>query len=63
MLAGQKADEKDAAGSLEAARQIISILEMLEEKTRGRRTPEESRILDELLFQLRMGYVQRAGGR
>ena len=42
------------ADALEGARQIISILEMLQGKTEGRRTADESRILEELLFQLRM---------
>ncbi len=49
---------------LREARALVSILEMLEDKTRGRRTPEESDVLDTLLYQLRMGYLerQRAGG-
>jgi hypothetical protein len=36
---------------------------MLKDKTEGRRTPEEGRVLDELLFQLRMAYVQRQEAR
>jgi len=50
--------------ALEAARSIISILDMLKEKTEGRRTNAEDTLLDELLFQLRMAYVEktRAGG-
>jgi hypothetical protein len=50
--------------SLAAVRSMISILEMLQDKTQGRRTPDEDRILDGLLYQLRMGYVAatRAGG-
>jgi len=50
--------------SLEAARTIISILEMLKDKTEGRRTPEEEALLSDLLFELRMTYVgkTRAGG-
>ncbi len=49
---------------LREARALVSILEMLEDKTRGRRTAEESDVLDTLLYQLRMGYLerQRAGG-
>ena len=37
---------------------------MLKEKTEGRRTSAEETLLDELLFQLRMAYVEktRAGG-
>lgn len=56
-LLGESGEERSQA--LEGARQIVSILEMLEDKTSGRRTEEESRVLEELLFQLRMAYVQR----
>jgi hypothetical protein len=45
---------------LEAARHIVSVLEMLQDKTEGRRTQEESRLLEDLLFELRMGYVARS---
>ena len=50
--------------SLEAARTIISILEMLKDKTEGRRTGSEDALLEDLLFQLRMAYVEesRSGG-
>jgi hypothetical protein len=50
--------------SLEAARSIISILDMLKDKTEGRRTPAEEALLADLLYQLRMAYVgkTRAGG-
>lgn len=51
--------ESEAAPELEGARQIISILEMLAEKTEGRRTPDEDRILERLLYELRMAYVER----
>jgi hypothetical protein len=49
-----------AGDALEGARSIISILEMLRDKTEGRRTAAESEILEGLLFDLRMGYVERA---
>ena len=54
----------DPAEALAGARQVVSVLEMLKDKTEGRRTPAEERLLDELLFQLRMGYVEktRTGG-
>jgi hypothetical protein len=41
------------------AREIIGILEMLKDKTEGRRTPDEDALLSELLFELRMAYVGR----
>jgi hypothetical protein len=54
----------DAAEALEGARSVVAILEMLKEKTAGRLSGPEEALLDELLFQLRMGYVAktRAGG-
>jgi len=54
--AGQPSGEAEA---LEAARSLISILEMLEDKTQGRRTPDEDQVLEGLLFELRMTYVER----
>ena len=45
--------------ALAGARQIVAILEMLKDKTEGRRTADEDALLDELLFQLRMAYVER----
>jgi hypothetical protein len=65
LLSGEGLPEgTDPAGALEGARSIIAILDMLKEKTEGRRTAPEETLLDELLFQLRMAYVEktRAGG-
>jgi Domain of unknown function (DUF1844) len=45
--------------ALGGARSIIAILEMLKGKTEGRRTAEEDALLAELLFELRMAYVER----
>lgn len=53
--AGRK--DGDAAEALRGARSIISILEMLQDKSEGRRTDAENRILDALLYELRLGYV------
>ncbi len=47
---------------LGAARQIVSIIEMLRNKTEGRRTPEEDRLLESILYELRLAWVQRARG-
>jgi hypothetical protein len=47
---------------LDGARDVISVLEMLRDKTFGRRTPQEDEILDGLLYELRMAYLQKAGG-
>jgi hypothetical protein len=43
---------------LEAAAQLIDLLAMLEEKTRGNLTPEERQLLDQVIFELRMRYVE-----
>jgi len=39
------------------ARHLIDMLQMLEDKTAGNRTSEESRLLDNSLHELRMAYV------
>lgn len=48
---------------LEQARFVIDLLAMLQEKTKGNRTPEESAVMEEMLGALRMGYVRLSQGR
>jgi hypothetical protein len=50
---------------IESSRSLIELLASLKEKTEGRRTPQEDQLLDGLLYELRMAYVQvtKAGGR
>jgi hypothetical protein len=50
--------------SLPAAQQMIDILALLEEKTRGNLTAEERQLLEQVLFELRMRFVEitRAAG-
>ncbi len=43
--------------NLEMAKQIIDIIEMLREKTRGNLTKDEERILTGLIADLQMNYV------
>ena len=43
---------------LAAASQMIDLLAMLQEKTRGNLEPAESKLLDDLLYDLRMRFVQ-----
>lgn len=43
---------------IQAARQTIDLLALLEEKTRGNLTDNEKKILTETLFQLRMAFVE-----
>ena len=42
---------------LDEAKHFIDLLEMLEQKTTGNRTPEESQLLENLLHELRLGYL------
>jgi len=44
--------------NLELARQNIDLLQLIEEKTKGNRTPDEDRLLTHLLFETRMKYVE-----
>jgi len=43
---------------LELARQNIDLLELMQEKTQGNRTPEEETLLQQLLFEIRMRFVE-----
>ena len=52
-----------AAVDLPAARELIDILGMLHEKTAGNLTPDESRLLETLLYELRMDFAQKASAR
>ena len=48
---------------LEAARAMIDMLSMLQEKTRGNLDPEESQLLENLLYSYRLEFVRlRSGG-
>jgi hypothetical protein len=40
------------------ARQTINMLEVLDQKTEGNLTEEEGRLLDDVLYELRMAYVE-----
>ena len=46
---------------LRAARFLIDTLAMLEEKTRGNRTPEEEEYVAGVLSNLRLAYVRKSG--
>ncbi len=51
------------AVDLDLAKFNIDMLGVLEEKTKGNLTAEEKKMLDEALHQIRMAYVQLAGGQ
>jgi hypothetical protein len=46
--------------NLSLARQTIDLLGMLEEKTRGNLTGDEERLIGQILFDLRMRYVEQS---
>lgn len=50
--------------NLPAAQQMIDILALLEEKTRGNLTAEERQLLEQIIFELRLRFVEasKSGG-
>jgi hypothetical protein len=52
-VSGQKSEV-----NLPAAQQMIDILALLEEKTRGNLTAEERQLLDQILYELRLRFVE-----
>jgi hypothetical protein len=62
MHLGEIADphSNQAATDLPAAQQLIDIIAMLQEKTRGNVDRDEQEMLEAILFELRMKYVERA---
>jgi hypothetical protein len=55
---GQRADP-----NLVGAAQMIEILALLEEKTRGNLTAEERQVLEQLLYELRLRFVEATSGK
>lgn len=56
--AGSTGAEGESNVNLELARQNIDLLELMWEKTKGNRTPEEDKLLEQLLFETRMRFVE-----
>ncbi|MGA2317165.1 MAG: DUF1844 domain-containing protein [Thermodesulfobacteriota bacterium] len=50
-----------SAKNLPLAKQTIDLIGMLKEKTKGNLTPEEERVMEYVLYDLRMRYVKAAG--
>jgi hypothetical protein len=48
--------------NLEAAAQMIEILGLLDQKTRGNLTAEERQVLEQVLYELRMRFVEASRG-
>ena len=55
-LSGERAEP-----NLDGASQMIEILSLLEQKTRGNLTLEERQLLEQVLYELRMRFVDAAG--
>jgi len=56
-VSGQRAEV-----NLDGAAQMIEILSLLEHKTRGNLTAEERQMLEQLLYELRMRFVEASAG-
>jgi hypothetical protein len=51
-----------ATPNLEAAAQMIELIAMLQEKTKGNLIEAEARLVDDLLYELRVRFVQAQQG-
>ena len=49
--------------NLEGAAQMIEILDLLAEKTRGNLTAEERQVLEQILYELRLRFVEAKGAQ
>jgi hypothetical protein len=49
--------------NLPAAKQMIDILALMQEKTKGNLSEQESSLLEQVLFNLRIHYVRTAEGQ
>jgi hypothetical protein len=45
---------------LPAARQMIDIIDMLRAKTKGNLEPQEAEFIDQVLYELKMRYAEKA---
>ncbi|MDA0739790.1 MAG: DUF1844 domain-containing protein [Nitrospirae bacterium] len=65
MLMGEKLspDQPSTPVNLPQAKEIVDILSILDEKTKGNLTPEEAAVMKDMLYTLRMKFVQAATGK
>ena len=47
---------------LQAAQQMIELIALLQDKTKGNLTPDEAKLVEDLLYELRMRFVQAQQG-
>lgn len=53
---------KKSEPNLQAAAQMIELIAMLQERTKGNLIEPEERLMDDLLYELRLRYVQAQEG-
>lgn len=65
MLMGEHPDPKQPAPAvnLPQAKEIIDILSLLEEKTQGNLASDEQAVMKDMLYALRIKYVDMASGK
>lgn len=65
MLMGEQLDPQQPTMplNLPQAKEIIDLLSMLEEKTRGNLTPDEQVVMKDMLYALRMKFVSLTSGK
>ena len=65
MLMGEQLDpqQQTVPVNLPQAKEIIDLLSVLEEKTKGNLTAEEQAVLRDMLYALRMKYVSLSSGK
>ena len=65
MLMGEQLDPQQPTMplNLPQAKEIIDLLSMLEEKTRGNLTPDEQGVMKDMLYALRMKFVSLTSGK
>jgi len=56
------ASQEKPEPNIEGAAQMIEILGLLEEKTKGNLSAEERQVLEQVLYELRMRFVEISGG-
>ncbi|MFQ6111494.1 MAG: DUF1844 domain-containing protein [Nitrospinota bacterium] len=61
-MVGLKDERGEVRQDLDQARLFIDLLSILKEKTAGNLTAEEGNVLDHVLYQLRMEYIQHSKG-
>lgn len=57
------ATKEQAEPNLEGAAQMIEILSLLEDKTKGNLSAEERQVLEQVLYELRLRFVEVSGSR